>query len=396
MGGYPLRPTWAEVDLEAIAHNVREFRRIVPAGTLLMAVVKADGYGHGAVAVARRAVDAGASFLGTALVEEALELRQAGIICPILVLGFTARDYAPLLCRHGITPTVFTLPEAEAFAAAAADLNCRLPVHVKVDTGMSRSGYFPCEGAEDFIRAVASLPGLELAGLYTHFAAADHDDPAFTHWQLERFLALSQRLEKGGLQIPLKHAANSAAALLLPETRLDMVRIGISLYGLYPSEGARVAADLRPAMTLKTRVVFLKQVPPGTSVSYGCTYTTEKPSLLGTLPVGYGDGYPRLLSNRARVLVRGRRVPVVGRVCMDQLVVDLTSVPDVCAGDEAVLFGRQGDGEIPADEVAAWLSTINYEVVTAVSARVPRIYLEEGKISAVRNITRRGDIFINY
>ncbi len=396
MGGYPLRPTWAEVDLDAIAHNVREFRRIIPAGTRLMAVVKADGYGHGAVAVARRAVEAGASFLGAALVEEALELRQAGLTCPVLVLGFTAGEYGPLLCQHGIMPTVFTLPEAEAFAAAARKQNCTLPVHVKVDTGMSRSGYFPCESADDFILAVASLPGLELAGLYTHFAAADHADPGYTHRQLERFLALVKRLEARGLHIPVKHAANSAAALLLPQTCLDMIRIGISLYGLYPSETARASAALRPAMSLKTRVVYLKRVPAGTSVSYGCTYTTDKPSLLGTLPVGYGDGYPRLLSNRGWVLVRGRRVPVVGRVSMDQLVVDLTGVPEVCAGDEAVLFGRQADGEITVEEVASWLSTINYEVVTAISARVPRVYLQDGKISAVRNITGlRGELLFN-
>lgn len=377
MGGYPLRPTRAEIDLEAIAHNVREFRRIVPGGTRLMAVVKADGYGHGAVAVAHRAVSAGASFLGTALVEEALELRQSGITCPILVLGFTPGEYAALLCEHGIIPTVFSLPEAKAFAAAAFNRGGSLPVHVEIDTGMSRSGYSPCENAEDFIETVASLPGLELAGLFTHFASADHDDPEVARWQMGRFWALIKQLENRGLHIPLKHAANSAAALLLPETRLDMVRIGISLYGLYPANRARAAVALRPAMTLKTRVVSLKQVPAGTSVSYGCTYTTDKPSLLGTLPVGYGDGYPRLLSNRGQVLIRGRRVPVVGRVCMDQLVVDMIDVPDACLGDEAVLFGRQGGGEITVDEVASWLSTINYEVVTTVSKRVPRVYLRE-------------------
>ncbi|MBS4021636.1 MAG: alanine racemase [Dethiobacter sp.] len=382
MSGYPLRPTWAEVDLTAIAHNVREFRRIIPDGTSIMAVVKADGYGHGAVQVARQAVAAGASFLGVALAEEGLELRKAGITAPILVLGFTPRASAPLLCTHDLIPTVFTLPEAEAFSAAAQQCGKKLPVHVKVDTGMSRIGYFPSEEADDFILRVASYPGLELAGLYTHFAAADRDDLTHTRWQLGRFLELDSRLAGRGLVIPVKHAANSAAAMYLPAAHLDMVRIGISLYGLHPAPGRASTVDLRPAMIFKSRIIYLKRVPAGTSVSYGCTFTTARDSLLASLPVGYADGYPRRLSNCGQVLVRGCLAPVAGRVCMDQTVIDVSDVPGVCLGDVVVLFGRQGDSVLAVDEVAEWLDTINYEVVTSVSYRVPRLYVPAGRISS--------------
>jgi len=383
---FPLRPTWAEIELNAIAHNMGVFRRAVSPGTCVMAVVKADGYGHGAIAAAREAVSAGASFLGVAAVEEALELRASGITSPILVLGFTAADYAPLLLEHGITATVFTWAEAETFSREAVRFGRKQPVHVKIDTGMSRVGCFPCETADKFIIQLAALPGLELEGIFTHFAAADQEDLSYTRWQLARFLALCDSLARRGIRIPLRHAANSAAALRLPEAHLEMVRVGIALYGLNPGGAASAeAASLHPAMAFKSRVVFLKNVPAGTSVSYGCTYTTKEPAMLATLPVGYGDGFPRRLSNLGQVLIRGRRAPVVGRVCMDQVIVRVDHIPGVAAGDEAVLFGRQGEAVLSADEVAAWLETINYEVVTAVSRRVPRVYLRQGKQESVRD-----------
>lgn len=376
MSGIPLRPTWAEVDLSAIAHNVREFAGIVSSKTRLMAVVKADGYGHGAVQTARAAISAGASFLGVALVEEALELRQNGITIPILILGFTPREYAPALCEHDLTPTVFTLPEAEAFSAVAVRYGKRLDVHVKVDTGMNRVGYFPCEEADGFICQIASLPGLNLTGLFTHFATADQRDQTYARNQFARFLSLINRLERQGVSVPLKHAANSAAAISFSDAHLDMVRLGISLYGFYPSdEVSRETVNLRPAMTLKSRIIFLKDVPASTAVSYGCTYTTPEQSRLATIPVGYADGYARRLSNRGQVLVRGVRVPVVGRVCMDQTVINVQGVPGVAEGEEVVLFGRQGDTVIDVDELARWLDTINYEIVTSISYRVPRIYV---------------------
>jgi len=383
---FPLRPTWAEIELSAIAHNVREFRQATSPDTRIMAIVKADGYGHGAVVVAREAVSAGASFLGVATVEEALELREAGIASPILVLGFTSRDYASLLLEHSIAATVFTLSEAEAFSSAALAFGRKMTVHVKIDTGMSRVGWFPCETADQFVRQLAFLPGLELEGIFTHFAAADHADLQYTYWQLERFLALCDKLVRLGIHIPLRHAANSAAALRLPAAHLEMVRVGIGLYGLSPGGAVpESTARLQPAMALKSHIVLLKKVPAGTSVSYGCTYTATEPCLLATLPVGYADGYPRRLSNLGQVLIRGQRAPVVGRVCMDQMVVRVDGIHGIEVGDEAVLFGRQEEALLHVDEVAAWLETINYEVVTTVSRRVPRVYLRQGRTESVRD-----------
>jgi alanine racemase len=365
---------------------MRVFLQAVSPGTRVMAVVKADGYGHGAVAAAREAVSAGASFLGVATVEEGLELRAGGITSPVLVLGFTAGDYASLLLEHDITATVFTWAEAETFSREALRFGRKQPVHVKIDTGMSRVGLFPCETADQFIRQLADLPGLVLEGIFTHFAAADQADLSYTRWQLARFLTLCDKLASQGIRIPLRHAANSAAALRIPETHLEMVRAGIALYGLSPGGAlSGKEAFLRPAMAFKSRVVFLKNVPPGTSVSYGCTYTTNEQTLLATLPVGYGDGYPRKLSNLGQVLIRGQRAPVVGRVCMDQIIVRVDHIKGVAAGDEVVLFGNQEGATLSADEVAAWLETINYEVVTAVSRRVPRVYLRQGNQEFVRD-----------
>jgi alanine racemase len=343
-----------------------------------MAIVKADGYGHGAVEVARAAVAAGVSFLGVGLVEEAVELRENGLTVPILILGFTPAEYGPYLCRYHLTPTVFTSEEAEAFSAAAKSCGHELPVHIKVDTGMSRVGYFPCEEADDFIVGIASKPGLSLQGLYTHFASADHRDKTFTRQQLQRYLSLVQRLEARGIHVPVKHTANSAGAIDVRDAHFDMIRLGISLYGLYPSaEVNRMDVDLRPAMALKSRIIFIKEVPAGTGISYGSTYVTDQRTRVATLPLGYGDGYPRQLSNIGQVLVRGQRAPIVGRVCMDQTVINVQHINDVMTGDEAVLFGRQGDSILHVDEVARWLNTINYEVVTRISRRIPRVYIRE-------------------
>lgn len=378
MHGFPLRPTWAEVDLGAIAHNVRQFRQHVSSQTRLMAIVKADGYGHGAVEVAREAVAAGVSFLGVGMMEEATQLRDHGLDTPILILGFTPKEYAPYLCQYNVTPSVFTTAEAEAFSAAAVQAGKTLDVHVKVDTGMTRVGCYPCEEADRFILWLANLPGIHIAGLYTHFASADHSDKTFARKQLDRFLALIGRLEARGLHIPIKHAANSAAAISLPASQLSMVRLGISIYGLYPSADVnRGEVQLRPAMSLKSRIIFIKDVPAGTGVSYGGTFVAGEGNRIATLPLGYGDGYRRGLSNMGQVLVRGQRVPVVGRVCMDQTMINVQGVDGVTTGDEVVLFGKQGDAQLPVDEVAHWLDTINYEVVTSLSRRVPRVYLRK-------------------
>ena len=380
---------WAEIDLGAIAHNVRTLRRQTGADTRFMAVVKANAYGHGAVAVARQALSAGADWLGVARVEEGIALRQAGIEAPILVFGYTPPPAAEALLRHDLTATVYSFETARAYSETAVAADRTLRLHLKVDTGMGRLGLIPevhnlsltgkaVSGNPVFeAEAIAHLPGIALEGIYTHFAAADHADKAYTLSQMEKFNDFLDHLHFAGLDIPIRHAANSAAVIDLPATHLDMVRCGIALYGLNPSDA--VDADrlaLQPAMALKARVIQVKTVPAGFPVSYGMTYTTERPTVIATVAAGYADGLNRRLSNIGAMLVRGRRVPIAGRVCMDLTMLNAGDVPDIAAGDEAVIFGRQAGSELSADEVARALGTINYEVVTAVGARVPRVYRE--------------------
>jgi alanine racemase len=373
---------WAEIDLAAIAHNVRELRRLIGDKVQLMVAVKANAYGHGAVEVARAALASGADQLGVARVEEGVALRRAGIEAPILILGYTPPDNASDLIEHRLMPTVYALENARAFSAAAAAVNKSIAFHIKVDSGMGRLGV-PCDALQldisqqpvAAIKAIIQLPGLEFQGLCTHFATADHGDKTFAHRQFSRFQALVADLEAAGIEIPIKHAANSGAIIDMPETHLDMVRAGISLYGLKPSPEVDLSRiDLRPALSLKARIIHLKTVPADTRISYGGTWTAPCATTIATIPVGYGDGYNRRLSNRGRMLVNGKRAPIVGRVCMDLTMLDVGHIDDVKVGDEAVLIGRQGEEEISADEIAELLGTINYEVVTALMARVERVY----------------------
>lgn len=378
---------WAEIDLRAIAHNVRELRRLVRPDTGLMAVVKADGYGHGAVEVARTALQNGAAALGVARLGEAIELRNAGIRAPILIFGYTSAQLCERLTQFDLTQTVGSLETARELSENAGRTGRKIKVHIKVDTGMGRLGLLPvCSPAGVYdekalgsavheIESIRQLCGLEVTGIYTHFAGADSSDKRSARLQLERFRVLIKRLERAGGGVLLKHAANSAALIDMPETHLDMVRPGISLYGLYPSaEVDRNRAVLQPAMSLKTRIVHLKSVPAGFKVSYGMTYATRQPTTIATVPIGYADGYSRWLSSQGQMLVRGRRVPVVGRVCMDLTMLDVGGIPDVELEDEVVVFGRQGSACITADALAVSLHTINYEVVSTVTARVPRVF----------------------
>ena len=357
------RPTVAVVDLDAVGHNVR---RLKPPDADLLAVVKADGYGHGAVPVARAALDAGATWLGVALVEEGIALREAGVGAPILVLSESPRGAEGDALAAGLTPTLYTEDGLDALAAAAHGR--RIGAHVKLDTGMHRVGLDPVK-AEPFVRTAVER-GLTLDGLWTHFAAADEPGNPSAARQLRRYLDAVEGLARAGFRPRLRHAANSAATLTMPESHLDLVRTGIAVYGLAPS-AALGRFDLRPAMSLRSRVGMVKRVPAGEAVSYGLRYRLERESTIATVPVGYADGYSRLLSGRAQVLLRGRRYPVAGTITMDQLMVDCGDDP-VEAGDEIVLFGAQGNDEITADEVAGWYGTIGYEVVCAVGDRVPR------------------------
>ncbi|TEU17031.1 MAG: alanine racemase [Anaerolineales bacterium] len=381
--------TWAEVDLDAIAHNARGLKERAGKETELMAVVKANAYGHGAVPVAKTALENGASRLAVNRALEGVELRQAGITAPVLILGYSLPSEAETIVRSDLTPTVTTVEGALALSAMSVQQGKVTLIHVKVDTGMGRFGLLPDEVVA-FVRRIAELPGLKLEGLFTHFAVADLADKTYTRRQFGLYQRVVEQLEDAGFTIPLKHVANSATDLDLPEMHLDMVRCGIALYGLRPSDEVEPAIPLKPAMALKSRVARVRTLPPGSSISYGCTYTTTRPTPVALVPVGYGDGYHRILSNKGSVLIGGKRAPIVGRVCMDQFVVDVTNIEGVRQDDEVVVFGRQGEEEISAEEVAALAGTINYEVVTSILPRVTRVYLKGGKVVEVRPLVEEG------
>lgn len=368
-------PIWAEVSLEAIRHNIKEVRRVVGPTREIMAVVKANGYGHGSVEVARAAIDAGASRLAVARLGEAMTLRDAGIRLPILIFGSIPGEELKKALQNGISLTVYRTDMAEEISNVAQRLGLQAIVHVKVDTGMGRLGFMPDESGIEQIKILSRFKGLSLEGIYTHFAAADEKDKSYARRQLEQFLSFLKDLEERGVTFPLRHGANSAAIIDFPEAHLDLVRPGIMIYGLYPSgEVDHSRVELQPAMTLKTRIAHLKNVEAGTKISYGCTYTVPRKTTIASLPLGYADGYPRLLSSRGQVLIRGQRAPVVGRICMDQCMVDVGHIPDVRVGDEVIVFGNNNKDFLPVEQIASWLGTINYEVVCLVGSRVPRIY----------------------
>ena len=369
------RPLWAEVDLDALAHNVRQIRRRIGEASQVMAVVKANGYGHGAVAIAKASLEAGATHLGVACADEGVQLRRAGVAAPIVILGYLPPWEATAVVRNNLTPSVTTQETALALVRSCDDAGVQLDVHLKVDTGLGRFGVAPSEveGLAGFIEA---LPNLSMSGIYTHFAVADEADKSFTEQQFRTFMEVAQRFQ----QPLLRHVANSAAIADLPKMALDMVRPGIALYGCYPSPHVGRGLDVRPTLALKSFVARVHTLPPGGSVSYGRTWVAESPRRIALIPCGYADGLPRLVSNRGAVLIRGRRAPVVGRVTMDQHMVDVTHIPEVSLHDEVVIIGRQGEEAIAVEEVAELAQTISYEVLCAVSARVPRVYLREGRV----------------
>ena len=390
---------WAEIYPEAIADNCRLARRTAPENTRVMAVVKADGYGHGAAQTARTALKSGADCLAVARLEEAVALRRAGIQADILIFGAPAQDQVEQLLEQDLIQTVFDLGTSTVLSRRALSLGGRLRVHLKVDTGMGRLGVVTVrEGATatephgealDQAEAIACLPGLGLEGIYTHFARADEPDRDFTKLQLARFHGLIDGLRKRGIEIPLRHAANSAALLAMPETHLDLVRPGLMLYGLTPLVGrSPMELGLIPALTLKARIAQVKRVGPDFPVSYGSKYDTDGETWIGTLPVGYADGYRRCLSPGAEVLFRGRRACVAGQVCMDQTVVDLGEAEAPQAGEEVVLLGEDGADRVSAEELAGICHTISYEIVTALTSRVPRVYRSASRGSSAHYFPR--------
>ena len=361
--------TWAEIDMEALEHNYLALREQIPFGCKFLGVVKADAYGHGAVPVARKLEELGCDYLAVACLDEAAELRQAGIGLPILILGVTPAEFTGELVRYDLTQAVGDLELARAYAAGAREAGKPLKVHIKVDTGMSRLGFL-WDAAVEASLAVAALEGLCVEGIFTHFAAADSDEE-FTMEQFTRFLTVTDALAEKGLEIPIRHCAASAAVLNYPCTHMDMVRPGIALYGHYPERGMEELCDLRPVMTLKTRVAAVRRVPDGATVSYGRTAKLAGETTLAVLPVGYADGFPRLLSNEGSALIRGIPCPIVGRVCMDLCMAAVESVPDVRVGDEVILYGPE---PVSAEHAADLAGTIQYELLTSVARRVPRVY----------------------
>jgi alanine racemase len=376
------RPVWAEVDLDAVARNVRLLKGQAN-GAALLAVVKANAYGHGAVAVARAALAAGADRLGVICVDEGEQLRRAGIAAPILVMGHTPATDAARLVDLSLTGTVASRETAEALARAAAQRGVRLGVHVKVDTGLNRYGLTPAEALAlaDWLRDLSSL---EVEGLFTHFASADELDKGYTLDQYARF----RQVAEGMGWAPIRHVSNTATLLDMPELSLEMVRPGLGIYGLYPLGVARRDLGLVPALSLKSCIVRLNALAPGDPVSYGRTWRAARPSLIGLVMCGYADGLPRSLSSRGSVLVRGQRVPIVGRICMDMCMVDVTDVMDVAAGDEVMLIGCQDEENISADEVAELAGTISYEILTGITARVPRLYLRAGDLVSHQTLVK--------
>jgi len=371
----PHRPAWVEVNLDGLSHNVRLLRQHLPMSTELMVVVKANGYGHGAVPVAKAALRNGASWLGVAIVEEGMTLRQAGITEPVLILGQPPKWQAPLVVENDLRVAVCTWEGAKALSAAAKLRDTTARVHVKLDTGMGRLGVLP-ETAVGFIKGILTLPNLELEGIFSHFATADAMDETYALRQFEAFVQVTTDLQQVGIEIPIRHIANTAAALRLPQTCLSMVRSGIAAYGLSPMPSLQGLPELMPTLELKAAVSFVHRVPAGSGISYGADYVTHRDTNIVTLPVGYADGYSRLLSGKGEVLLKGKRYPVVGKICMDQCMVDVGD-DSISIGDEAVLLGRQGDEFISADELAEKMGTINYEIICMIGGRVPRVYVGE-------------------
>jgi alanine racemase len=365
------RPTWAEVDLVTLGFNLDQIRKWISPEVKIMPIVKADAYGHGIVEVSRYLIAQGIDYLGVATIDEAVVLREKRINIPILVLGSILPQETPIFAEYNITPTITNLEVASHLDKIAAEKNRSIKVHVKIDTGMGRIGIWHEEVMEFFLK-MRQFKNLELEGLWTHFASAE--DSAFTELQLARFNFVLGGLKQLGFNFIYIHSANSTAVFKNRNSHFNLIRPGLVLYGVYPDISLREIADLKPVMSLKTRIVFLKKISPGHSVSYSRTFVAERKSLIATLPLGYGDGYSWLLSNRGKVIVKGKRASIVGRVCMDQTMIDVTDIEGVNLGDEVILIGRQDKERVTVEELASLSETIPYEILCRISSRIPRIY----------------------
>lgn len=371
----------AIVDLDAIASNIKNIRAKVDKNSGIIGIIKADAYGHGSVETAKVLLDNGADWLAVAVVDEGLNLRKNGITAPILLLGYTPELRLNDVINNGFIQTVYSYDTAKKLSEAASALGKKAVIHIKIDTGMGRIGYRVNEESADEIVKISKLPNIDVNGMFTHFSTADEADKSYTLEQYNKFVKMNDMLEERGLHIPVKHAANSAAIMDFDNMMFNMVRPGIILYGAYPSDEVKKEnLSLSPAMSIKTHVSYVKDVNEGDSISYGRKYTAPSKRRIATIPVGYADGFIRAYSKGGKVLIRGEYAPIVGRICMDQFMVDVTDIDGVEVNDEVVLMGKQGDKEITADFIASVLDTINYEVFCTLSKRVPRQYIQNGKI----------------
>ena len=376
-----MKRTWAEVDFDKLAHNYHALRGLAPAGTKYLGLVKADAYGHGAVPVAKKLEELGADYLGVACLDEAIEVREAGVKTPILILGCTSSIYAAELVKYNISQACYDLEYAKELSAGAQKAGGTITVHIQCDTGMTRLGFMCHEdtmekSASEIIEAV-KLPGLKAEGIFTHFSDSDGSEE-YTMLQFGRFQDIIQRVRDLGYEFEIRHCANSAATLLYPATYLDMIRPGIVQFGHFPdAKMDHALCDLVPVLELKSRVATVRDVPANTPVSYGRTNTLTRPSRLAVIPVGYGDGFCRGFSNKLTVLINGKKLPIVGRICMDMCMVDVTDAPDVKEGDVAILYGSDGTNDQPVEAGAEIMNTISYELLCVLTTRIPRIYLNK-------------------
>lgn len=372
----------ANIDLDAFSHNLNEIERVIDPNTKVIAVIKTDGYGHGAIPLAHM-MESRDDIWGYAVatVEEGMALRRAGMKKSILILGYTFPEQFPEIVSHDLTPAVFSYDTAELFSEEACRQGKNLKIHIKLDTGMSRIGFQICQDNADEIAQIAELPNIVIEGIFTHFAKADETDKVFTKMQAESYQRMIQWLKDREIEIPIRHISNSAGIVDLPEYNLNLVRAGIILYGLWPSdEVCKENIDLRPLLSLKSHLVHVKTLEAGRSISYGGTFRTDTEKRIATVPVGYGDGYPRSLSNKGYVLIRGKRAPICGRVCMDQFMVDVTDIPEAKPGDEVTLIGTDGTDQITMEELGELSGRFNYEFACDLGKRIPRVYYRDGKI----------------
>jgi len=386
--------TWAEINLDSIKSNILNVKSCLSENTKIMAVVKADGYGHGCLETINTLIENGVDYLAVACLDEAILIRKHGIKIPILILGFSDEERFEEIIDNNITQTVYSLESAKKLSDVASEKGTKAKIHIKIDTGMSRIGYHygfneetDAQIEKDIVKIV-NLNGIDTEGIFTHFSVADDPGDDFTQLQFSRFTKLLSNLEKKEISFKYRHCCNSAATIMFPEMHLDMVRLGIILYGYSPSESVKCSFELKPAMQVKTRIININKISKGTSVSYGKKYVADKDMLIATIPIGYADGFSRVLSNKAKVIVNGKIVPVLGRICMDQCMIDVTSVNNICVGDEVTVFGRQGESFIPVESVAELSDTINYEILCRVGKRISRIYLKEGNVTKILNFLK--------